>query len=524
MTRFPDRLAALLEPDAYPHATGRIELVETHVSWVLLTGQLAYKIKRPVQHAFVDLRAPERRAFFCHEELRLNRRFAPDLYLNVVDITVSASGRARIGGSGTAIEQAVCMRQFRREEELDRLLAADRVEPAELRAFGRDLADIHARLPVAAASDRRGDPDAVDAVVLENVDECERAADVFGASAGIAPFRAAFVARLDGARQRIAARAAGGRVRECHGDLHARNIVRTASGMVAFDCMEFEPAFRWIDVAEEIAFLIVDLRARARPVHAHAFRTGYLERSGDWGACRVLDLYAAHRSLVRAKVAALTAAGESDAGAVETLRAGFEDYVRSARDALAPREPVLVLVAGMSGAGKTWLAERIAPELDAVHLRSDVERKRLAGLDDAARTDSAPGEGLYAPAMSRRTYEALARAAADATAGGMTAVVDATFIRREDRARFRALATELGVPVCLVRCGASHDVRRRRVGQRSGDASEATPAILAWQEARAEPVEPGEEFAILDADTTNAGVVDDVVRWIRAARRSPGYS
>ena len=502
----PRHLRALLTPAAYPHPAESVQPVQTHVSWVLLSGRFAYKIKRPVRYPFVDLRSAERRAFLCREELRLNRRFAPELYLDVCDIT-SDDGEARIGGEGAVIEHAVRMVRFDREDELDRMLAAGRVEPAALEAFGRSLADIHSRLPVVAADAPWGRADRIASLVLENLEQSVEACAPFGDAAGLRALGGNLSQRLERAAPSFAARRAAGRVRECHGDLHARNVVMHDGRLLAFDCMEFSEEFRWIDVADEIAFLIADLEALGHPAHAHAFRGGYLARSGDYDACRVLDVYQAHRALVRAKVTAL---GWTDVARTREVDLGLarrqcETHAAVARAALAPRRGHIVLMGGLSGSGKTWLASRLAPLLGAIHLRSDVERKRLAGLPETARTGSPVRQGLYAPEVSTRVHERLAECTAQVLAGGYPAIVDASFGRREDRARFHALAQRLDVPLRLLQCRASPQELRRRVAQRHAlatDASEADLAVLRWQEDHAEPVDPGEGLAALEVDTT----------------------
>jgi len=279
-TSLPERLTALLQPRAYPHPVNEVTLVETHVSWVLLTGEFAYKIKRPVCFPFVDLRCLERRAYFCREELRLNRRFAPQLYVDVCAVTVT-DGRAQIGGEGELIEHAIKMRLFPREDELDSLLVQGRVAPGELEAFGRELASIHSRLPVAEAPAPWGDPRLVHTLMLRNFDECERASAAFDFASEVRAMLPELEQRLHAAVPWMSDRREDGRVRECHGDLHAGNIVRLESQLVAFDCMEFEPAFRWIDAAEEIAFLLADLDARGYSQYEQPFLDGYLARSGD---------------------------------------------------------------------------------------------------------------------------------------------------------------------------------------------------------------------------------------------------
>ena len=317
---FPPALNALLTAEAYPHTVRAVELLETHVSWILLTGEYAYKIKRPVNYAFIDMRELERRAHFCREELRLNRRFAPDLYLEVCEIT-STAGVARIAGSGRIIEYAVRMCEFDRNAELDRLLEQGAIEATELEAFGCALADIHAGLPIADPSQPWGRPSQVRDLILANLAECAQLAVVQPRSAELNSLLASLESTWQRVETCLMSRHTGGRIRECHGDLHSRNIVRRGNTLTAFDCMEFEPAFRWIDVAGEVAMLLADLDARGHAGHARAFLQGYLSQSGDYQACRVLALYKAHFALVRAKVAQLHSATAPTVAVQRALRA-----------------------------------------------------------------------------------------------------------------------------------------------------------------------------------------------------------
>jgi aminoglycoside phosphotransferase family enzyme/predicted kinase len=495
-----------MSPHAYAHAVETVHLVETHISWILLTGEFAYKIKRPVTFPFVDLRSVERRAFLCKEEVRLNRRFAAEIYIGVCNITSDEHG-ARFDGKGRVVEHAVKMVQFERREQLDALLAAQQIAPGELETFGDELAGIHSNLPSADPAHEWGRPVSVRETIVRNLDECTQASRGFGGADLLAALRQPLEKRLDSAIDWMSERRAAGKVRECHGDLHCSNIVRLQSRLRAFDCLEFDPALRWIDVADEVAFLLADLDSFHRPAHVHAFLSGYLARSGDYSACRFLHLYAAHRSLVRAKVTALAPAVSGDPTGMSVARERYDIHLACARAYLSPKEPVLILMSGLSGSGKTSLAKALARPFGAVHIRSDIERKRLAGLSASDRSGSGVGQDLYSSEMNQRLQQHLLRSAESTLAGGYTTIVDATFSRRGDRRQFADLAKDLGVAACVVHCHAPLDVLRSRIeerARRSDDPSEADLAVLEWQQKHYEPLEAGEPLQVFEADTNNS--------------------
>jgi aminoglycoside phosphotransferase family enzyme/predicted kinase len=520
----PQSLAGLLGPRAYPHPVDVVSLLQTPISWVLLAGAFAYKIKRPVQYPFLDQRSLERRRWLCEEELRLNRRFAPDLYLEVCRIVAQDGGvvmRTATAGGGRVLEHAVRMLRFDSADRLDRLLADGRIEPATLEDFGRRLADIHAALPVVTDDAPWGRPGNISELLLRNLQECAEASTVFNARESVAALRKPLARRVLQAWPWMAIRRTTGRVRECHADLHSRNIARRGDRLLAFDCLEYEPAFRWIDVADEIAFLSSDLGARRFGAYAHAFRGAYLERSGDYHACRVLKMYEAHRALVRAKVAALAAAAAVGA-AREPLREEHEQLVAHAARVMSGAQPRLVLMSGLSGSGKTWLARRIAERLEAVHLRSDIERKRRAGLGTLESSGCALAEGMYSSEASALVHEDMARAAGDALAGGFTVIVDATLLRREERRRFIELGAHLGIRPYVVRCQAPLPVLRARLQARAAaglDPSEADASVLEWQRRRAEPVGADEPLDSMVVDADDPCVIDNVLEHIQACGR-----
>lgn len=520
MQGLPEHLSALLTPEAYPHPVASVRLIETHISWVLLTGEFAYKLKRPVHYPFIDMRSPERRAVLCSEELRLNHRFAPELYLDVCKIT-AINGRARMAGEGTAIEHALRMHQFRCEDGLDHLLESNRVEPRELEDFGRNLARIHSSLPVAQDQDDWGRPDTVRAQLLGNIAQCLQLCASLGTEAEVQSLGDPLSASFEAAQSWVAARRQAGHVRECHGDLHARNVVRHGGRLVAFDCMEFEPAFRWIDVAEEVAFLLMDLKMREKRLLGNSFLRGYLAQSGDFELCRLLQVYGTQRALVRAKVAALEASNAFQPALRRRAVQEHEAYLACARRMLEPRHPILLMMFGTSGSGKTWLANRLAPSLGALHIRSDVERKRLAGLAANADSHSSHGHGIYSPDSNRRVHEHLVSCADAVLAGGMPVIVDATFARRDERGRFGELAARRGIELVVLHCQAPTPVLRARIdARRAGglDASEADVAVLDWQCAHAEPIATGESLNVIEVETTRPSIVAETLSAIASRK------
>lgn len=500
MTRTADtnvRLpGALLDPAAYPHPLAAPpRLVETHISWVLVAPPFAYKVKRPVRLDFLDFSRVEERRRFCEEELRLNRRLAPELYLDVVPVTAQGAG-ARFGGAGPVLDWAVRMAAFDAADELTALLAAGRVEPAELAALARDLAAFQAGAE-RHAQGALGDPAILARAALANFGTLRRALDEAAAGPPLETLEQWTEAGLRELAPLMQQRRAAGLVRDGHGDLHAGNIVRRDGRLVPFDCIEFDAGLRCLDVVSDVAFLVMDLQSRDRPDLAQVFLNEWLAATGDYEALRLLPFHVVYLSLVRAKVDALQrreAAGERRAA----LHARIDRHLQLARQWAAPPRRRLVLMRGVSGSGKSWLAARLAPLLPAVWVRSDVERKRLAGLDAQARTGAAPGAGIYTPAFSDRTYARLLDCAGAALDGGQHVIVDATFLDVQRRQPFRALASRQSASFAVLRCQPPVALCRARVQSREAagaDPSEAGLAVLERQ--LAEDREPQDDEAAL---------------------------
>lgn len=501
-------IEALKRPEFWPSDVSRVECVETHISWVLLTGREAYKIRKPVNLGFLDFSTLVRRDHCAHEEVRLNRRFAPELYLDVVRITGTPE-RPVIGGDGTLLEVAVRMRQFDQRRQLDRELRAGRLTSADMIAVGREIAGFQESAPRAEPSDPYGTFEHISSPVRENFAQIRAALDDGAEQVEVlAAIEATSERWADELREVFQARRAGGFVREGHGDLHLANLTRLPEGIRAFDCIEFSPDLRWIDVVNDIAFLFMDLQYKSRIDLSWWLMNAWLEASGDFRGLEVLRYYALYRCMVRAKVAALRSRqqrGSERAASEEDFRAHMEHASRL----VEPQPARMLLTCGLSGSGKSWVAGRLAAGLGMVHIRSDVERKRLFGLAADARSDSALSGGIYSEDASRLTYAHLAALADDVLACGHGVIVDATMLTRAQRAPLLDSARRRGVDVGVLHVTADPSVLRRRIeerARRSLDPSEADAAVLAAQVARMEAPATTEGAWLLEVD--NGGTLD----------------
>lgn len=495
----PDTVEALKNPAAWPHPVTEVEVVETHASWVFLTGEFAYKIKKPVNFGFLDFSTLDKRLHCCREELRLNRRLAPGLYLDVVPV---AGSPPQVGGGGEPFEYAVQMRQFDRDCGFDRLAARGALTGRQMDATAERLAAFHAGTERADERSGFGTPEEVIGQVLENFRQIaphlEEQAP--GSRMNFEAVERWSRAGCEACRDVFAARLSGGFVRECHGDLHLRNIIWWKDQVVPFDCIEFNPSLRWIDVMSELAFLLMDLDDHGLPGMATRLLNAYLEHSGDFGGLELLRLYQGYRAMVRAKVECLrlTQLDRVDQSTAKAL----EGYLELAAGYARPLRASLVITHGLSGSGKTTVAQRLLEATPLLRLRSDVERKRLFGLSPLETSDSSAGAGIYSSEATRRTYERLARLARPLLKQGWPVLVDATFLARADRDRFRALAEDCDVPFAIMHCEADPAVQRQRVADRRGDASEADLHILDRQLQRQEPLAEAEQAVTIVVDTT----------------------
>lgn len=510
-------ISSLQNPRCYDHAVPEVSVIETHISWVLLTGNYAYKIKKPVNLGFLDFSTLEKRHFYCQQELRLNRRLAPRLYLDVVAITGSAE-RPCIRGPGPAIEYAVKMLQFPQQAQLDRVLARGELSPQHIDALAHTVAAFHAGVAVAAADDEYGDPQHVQAIVLENFDRVlsglrdEEAVERLG---GLQRWAQQEYERC---RRILATRKQQGYVRECHGDMHLRNMALLDGEILIFDCIEFSETLRWIDVISEIAFVIMDLDDRRCPQLGRRFLNAYLEHTGDYGSLEVLRYYLMYRAMVRAMVDRIRVqqSGIDDAEKRHVLDE-YRSYLTLAEQYTQTNHPALIITHGLSGSGKTTVAQAVLEHYPAIRIRSDVERKRLFGLTAAARTRSGIDQGLYTAQATERTYDRLHELARLILKAGYSVIVDATFLKQAPRRAFQDLAEELEVPFLILDCEAPDQILRERVARRTQtDASEADRVVLEHQLASREPLNELEQTLALVVDTTQAPMGRDIAGTLHA--------
>jgi aminoglycoside phosphotransferase family enzyme/predicted kinase len=477
---------------------GEIRIIETHISWVLLAGEFAFKVKKPVNRGFVDFSTLAARHEACCEELRLNRRLTPQAYIGLVCLRGSVTAPV-LDGPGPIIDYAVKMVRFPEGATLSGEVAGD-LASAEIADLARFLAGFHAELPKASTDFGWGTPELAWAPVgasLEQLDEL-----LTGQQARILLAEAHRFLETEFRRRRdlMVERQRAGFVRECHGDLHLGNLVRLEGRLLPFDALEFDPALRWIDVLNEVAFLVMDLEVNGRNHAGFRFLNEYLDASGDYAGLPLLPFYIAYRALVRAKVTAL--------GPDHRLTSSM-DHVRVLLDRaarpLAGAVPLLVLMSGISGSGKSFLARELANLLPAIHLRSDVERKRLFGLTAAARTDAGLGEGIYGGSASARTYSRLRDLASTTLDAGMAVIVDATNLRRAHRADLRTAAAITRCATAIVACHCDPGVLTARVSQRqalSTDPSEAGIEVVEHQRREFEPPAADEADLVLHIDTS----------------------
>jgi len=494
----PTLIQKMMQPGFYPHpVTEPIQLIQTHVSYVLLTGDYAYKVKKPVNFGFLDFSTLERRQHFCGEEFRMNQPHAPEIYLEVLPIT-ETDDKLVLGGTGQPVEYVLKMCQFPQDTLFIELFEQGKLTEAQMEELGRVVAQFHSKTETNDYILSFGEVEKIREAIDENYqqtqkyiggpqtqqqfDETKQFTDAF------------FTQRQD----LFAERRDNKSIRECHGDLHLRNICLWHDKIQLFDRIEFNEPFRFVDVMYDVAFAVMDLEARGRKDLGNAFLNTYVEQTGDWEGLQVLPLYLSRQAYVRAKVTSFLLDDPAVPDeAKQAARQVASDYYKLAWDYTKINQGQLILMSGLSGSGKTTVARYLARQLGAIHLRSDAVRKHLAGIP----LDQAGGDQLYTSAMSQKTYGRLLELGIKLASQGFPVILDAKYDRQGTRQEAIALIQGHQLPVKIIHCTAPEKVLRDRLLSRTGDISDATADLLTQQQATAEPFTEAEQSLITTLDT-----------------------
>ncbi len=492
---------ALSRPEAYPHTTGKIEVVETHISWIFLTDLWAYKVKKTLDLGFLDFSTLQKRHHYCNEELRLNRRLCPELYHSVVPV-VRSENSFLMDREGEIVDYAVKMVRFERTMELDRMLSEKRLNAEHIDTLARMIAGFHTSLPAAPAESGFGHPDHLIKPILHNFTSMEPIATSEDEIKRLEFIREWSKREHQRLYPQFMGRKSGGFIRQCHGDMHTGNMVWWKERIFIFDCIEFNENLSIIDVISDLAFLFMDLEHGGEKKLAWRLLNKYLTETGDYDALPLLRFYLVYRAMVRAKVTAIRYAQTSVKGETNKILEEHRSYIELALDYTRSRKASLILTSGVSGSGKTHLSRDIAQSLGCVHLRSDIERKRLAGFKPLERSDR--DGSLYTEEISRQTYRRLLDLATLCLSAGITVIVDATFLKQSRRKMFLELAEAQQVPCRILCFSASETALNKRVQKRylaCNDASEADTGVLASQLERLETLAPEERRLCIDINT-----------------------
>ncbi|MSQ31834.1 MAG: hypothetical protein EXR59_01145 [Dehalococcoidia bacterium] len=507
MADLPEFVQGLLKPVAYPHPVSHVELVQTHISYVFITDSFVYKVKKQVDFGFVNFSTLEKRRYFCSQEVELNKRLSPDVYLGVEEIREN-NGTFSIGGAGTTVEYAVKMRLLPRDRIMSAMLARNEVTQNHVEDIASILAKFHVKAATSPEISAFGKLDGlgVGRNVLENFEQTEK---YIGKTISRARWRRVkeyAQGFMDNNRNLFEHRVNSGKIRDCHGDTHSAQIF-LADKVYILDCIEFNDRFRYGDVINDVAFLAMDLDYSGRPDLSAAFVSKYERDSVDLEGLRLLDFYKCYLGFVRAKVSNFQL-DDPHLGDKERAAAAknAEDYFDLAEHyAYRSKRPLMIVMSGLSGSGKSSVARRLGATFNAKVILSDILRKTLAGVPLTEHRTEQFGGGIYTPEMTKRTYDEMYRQAKEEISTGRSVVLDAAFLRRDERLQARKSADDVNAEFYMIECVCSDDEVRRRLDRRvrSGSSpSDATFDTYQMQKKNAEPVIEMPRFRHILADTT----------------------
>ncbi len=490
MSQLPEVIAALLDPAQFPDdAPDEVKLIQTQMSFVLLTGKHAYKIRKPVNLGYVDYTTLELRKLFSDKEVVLNRRLCPDTYLGVIPVT-KQDGKIALGGKGEVIDYAVKMKQLPAAGMMDYRLSTGDLTPAMVESVAGTVAAFHAAAQTNAEIGQYGSIESVSHNIDENFAQSRPYIGRALSQQQSDGLRRFFDEFLKDHAPAFARRIAGGKIRDCHGDMHSAHICFQDRGICIFDCIEFNDRFRYSDTAAEVAFLAMDLDHYGRADLRQAFVFEYINKSGDTGLCELLRFYQAYRAHVRAKVACFKlddpfVPAAEKAAELDKAQGYFDLALSYTRHA-----PRLFIMTGFTGCGKSAVASELARHLGSVYISSDVIRKKLAGISVTERSGEKIDCGLYTPEMTEKTYLAILAEAEEALAMWHSVVIDATLLCRADREKAAELARRHNAEFSVIECRLDESELKKRLEKRLTETttSDGTWEVFLSQKSKFEPV------------------------------------
>ena len=495
-----DLVSRMQEQNFYPHVVdGTVELVQTHASIIFLTGKYAYKIKKKVNFGFLDYSTLAKRKHFLELELSLNQKIAPELYLEVLPIS-NCDNQLVLNNSEQIVEYALKMHQFPQEDLFSNLLNAGKLNSDRFIELGRIVARFHQNAETNDYISSFGTVAKINAAFEENYQQSQKYIGVVQTQEQFEDTKAytdTFFTQTELLKDRVKQQ----KIKQCHGDLHLKNICLWRDRIRLFDRIEFNESFRFVDTMYDVAFTVMDLEAKGKPELANAFLNSYLEYTGDWTGLLVLPLYLSRQAYVRAKVNSLLLDDpQVDADDKQEAKKVASDYYRQAYQYTQNKSGSLTLMSGLSGSGKSTVARTIAQSKNAIQIRSDAVRKHLAGLAlDESGTDE-----IYSEEMSQKTYDRLLELGIMLAEAGYNIILDAKYDRVALRQSVIGRAKDKNIPLTIVHCTAPLSVLGDRLKQRQNDVSDATADLLTAQQANAEPFTTEEQAYLTTVDTSQS--------------------